>query len=356
MSVDAQAPVLDVRGLHVRVKARDGWVYAVNGVDLTVQAGEIIAVVGESGSGKSMTALAIMRLLPQRSAEIDGEIMFLGTDVLKLSPGAMRQLRGKQVAMLFQDPGTALDPVRRVGGQISETITTHLGVGRTEANAMSASLLGSVGIFSPAETMRRYPHELSGGMRQRSLIAIALGLNPRLLIADEPTTALDATIQAQVLDLLEDMTRRSQTAMMLITHDLAVAAKVASRILVMYAGTIVEAGPTEELLQRPCHPYTLALLRSVPRMEGEAAALTPIDGSPPDGRRPPHNCPFAPRCPWRLQSCWQERPPLVPPAATIGVITRTVACFNPPTELEVALGRPEREGFIRAPRPGAAPR
>ena len=348
------APVLAVRDLHVRLKTREGWVYAVNGIDFSAQAGETVAVVGESGSGKSVTALSIMRLLPRSIAEVSGAIVFEDTDVLKVSEAAMRRLRGKQLSILFQDPATALNPVRRIGGQISEALTTHLGVSRSEANARSASLLGSVGIFSPTQTMRRYPHELSGGMRQRSLIAMALGLNPRLLIADEPTTALDATIQAQVLDLLKEMTRKSDTAMILITHDLAVAATVASRVLVMYGGTIVESAPTEELLRRPCHPYTLALLRSVPRLEGDVGTLQAIAGSPPDGRLPLQHCPFAPRCRWRLDVCWLEVPPLAPPTVKMATAVRAAACFNQPMDAEVAAGKPERPGFTPARPPHGA--
>lgn len=349
-------PVLEVRQLRVRLKTRGGWIHAVNGIDFAVQPGEAIAVVGESGSGKSVTAMSIMRLLPGATAEISGEILFQGSDVLKLSERSMRRLRGKDLAVVFQDPATALNPVRKVGGQISEIMTTHLGIRRAEADEKTASILSSVGIFSPATYMRRYPHELSGGMRQRSVIAMGLSLDPRLLIADEPTTALDATIQAQVLTLIKDMTVRSQTALMLITHDLAVAATVAPRILVMYSGTIVETGPTQELLTRPRHPYTVALLRSVPRLKGETAALTHIEGSPPEGRQAPLWCPFGPRCHWRVERCWRELPVLAAPTSDGGLSPRLVACFNQPTKDEVLSGASGRVGFTPAPRPeGSAP-
>jgi oligopeptide transport system ATP-binding protein len=371
MAIASDRPaLLEVKDLQVRLRGRGGWIYAVNGIDLVMHRGETLALVGESGSGKSMTALAIVRLLPKRTAVVEGTVLFDGTDVLKEPENSMRRLRGSQLAMLFQDPSTALDPVRRIGGQVAEGMLTHLQVTRSEAAQRSAALLGQVGIFNPKETMRRYPHELSGGMRQRALIAAVLGLKPRLLIADEPTTALDATIQAQVLDLLQDMTKDSGAALLLITHDLAVAATISVRAAVMYAGTIVETAGTGELMRRPFHPYTLALLKSVPRLASGADVLVSIQGSPPDGRLPITNCPFAPRCRWRLERCWLEVPPLEPPERRARASgheaqrpgsepagaspARLVACFNPPTEDEIESGTPQRPGFVPAQRPEQA--
>ncbi len=334
--------LLSVRDLRVRFHTPDGPVFAVNGVSLDVDAGETLGLVGESGCGKSVTSLALLRLLPSGPAcEIDGRILFDGTNVRALPDPAMRSLRGRDLAMVFQDPMTSLNPVLTIGEQLTETIRAHRRIGRTQARAQAVELLEQVGIPRPAEQLHRYPHEFSGGMRQRVLIAIAVALAPKLLIADEPTTALDVTIQAQVLELLAMLTAGSGMAAILITHDLGVIARMAQRMSVMYAGFIVESGPTRTLFAQPRHPYLVGLLGSVPRLDvddGKAGALAPIEGAPPDLSHEPHGCPFAPRCERRLSVCAHLMPPLVPgddaaddgrAVATGPRATHLVACHNP---------------------------
>ena len=348
-----ERPLLEVRDLRVRFTLLDGTVFAVNGVSLHLERGETLGLVGESGSGKSVTSLALMRLLPpQPAAHVSGEIVFDGRDLASLPEKQMRAMRGRDLAMVFQDPMTSLNPVLRIGEQIEETIRAHREVDPATAHARAAELLRLVGIPNADGQLERYPHEFSGGMRQRVMIAMALALEPKLLIADEPTTALDVTIQAQVLELLKKLTADEGTAVILITHDLGVVARMTRRVAVMYAGKVVESAPTADLFASPRHPYTVGLLHSIPRLEGEVGALRPIEGSPPDLRTEPSGCPFAPRCPWRLDVCWERMPDLDPVSLGDGTADdHRVACHNPVTADEVELARPNRAGFEPAPAP-----
>jgi oligopeptide/dipeptide ABC transporter ATP-binding protein len=352
-------PLLDVQDLVVRFRTHEGTVHAVNGVTFELQPGETLGLVGESGCGKSVTSLAIMRLLPKPAGRIErGRVSFDGTDLVTLPEAEMRDMRGKEIAMIFQDPMTSLNPVLTVEEQMVETIRAHRNVAAEEARKRAIELLAMVGIPQPETRLRSYPHQFSGGMRQRVMIAMALALEPKLMIADEPTTALDVTIQAQVLDLLRRLTEETQTAVILITHDLGVVAGMTQRINVMYAGFIVETATTADLFDRPSHPYTVGLLHSIPRLdEDRPSALVPIEGAPPDQRREPVGCPFAPRCAWRLEVCWREMPPLVPIDHGVPVVasgpdaTHRAACHNPPTPDEVEGGQPVRPGFVPAPPP-----
>ena len=338
----------------MRFRTEDGFVYAVNGVNLELDAGETVGLVGESGSGKSVTSLAVIGLLPKPAGRVErGEILFEGRDVTKLRESELREIRGKDIAMVFQDPMTSLNPVLTIEEQIVETIAAHRKVTAREARARAVELLGLVGIPRPEEHLRRYPHQYSGGMRQRVMIAIALALEPKLLIADEPTTALDVTIQAQILELLEQLTAESGTAVLLISHDLGIVARTTRRIAVMYAGFVVESAPTGELFAGPRHPYTVGLLRSIPRLDADPEAeLSPIEGAPPDQRNEPVACPFAPRCAWRVETCWRAMPPLAAVSGSTG--EHLAACFNPVSQDEAALGRPDRPGFAAAPDPAGA--
>jgi oligopeptide transport system ATP-binding protein len=331
----------------------------VNGVSFDLEQGETLGFVGESGSGKTVTSLAITRLLPQRGALIDGgPVLFAGRDVLALDERALRRLRGEEISMVFQDPLTSLNPVLTIEEQVVESIQAHRRVERADARRRAIQLLGMVGIPAPASQLRRYPHHLSGGMRQRVMIASALALEPKLLIADEPTTALDVTIQAQVLELLRDLTGRAGTSVILITHDLGVIAGMTKRVNVMYAGYIVETGTTHDLFSAAAHPYTVGLLHSIPRVDQRShERLIPIQGVPPDSSKPTVGCPFAPRCAWRLPICWVENPPLAPTTSG-ALVTATgpdashqTACHNPPTAEEASAGMPLRAGFIAAPAP-----
>ena len=349
------ASLLDVRDLRVRFRMVDGTIFAVNGVSLHLDRGETLGLVGESGSGKSVTSLALMRLLPpQPAAEVSGAIVFDGRDISSLPEKQMRSIRGRDIAMVFQDPMTSLNPVLRIGEQVEETIRAHREVDSAGARARAAELLRLVGIADAERQLERYPHEFSGGMRQRVMIAMALALEPKLLIADEPTTALDVTIQAQVLELLKQLTTETGTAVILITHDLGVVARMTRRVAVMYAGKVVESAPTGELFANPKHPYTVGLLHSIPRLDGEVGMLRPIEGSPPDLRTEPMGCPFAPRCAWRLDVCWEQMPDLLPLGSMAGSAPEhLVACHDPVTPPEVELARPDRPGFEAAPPPRA---
>jgi oligopeptide transport system ATP-binding protein len=355
-------PLLSVEDLVVRFATHEGTVHAVNGTSFELDAGETLGLVGESGCGKSVTNLAIMRLLPKPAGRIEsGRVMFDNQDLVTLSESEMRGLRGREIAMIFQDPMTSLNPVLTIEEQLVETIRAHRNVSREGARARAVELLGMVGIPEPESRLRSYPHTFSGGMRQRVMIAMALALTPQLLIADEPTTALDVTIQAQVLELLQRLTKESGTAVILITHDLGVVAGITQRVNVMYAGFIVETATTAELFAHPSHPYTVGLLHSIPRFdEREHGELIPIEGAPPDQRQAPIGCPFAPRCAWRLPVCWSTNPALVAvhPGERIvrtgPAATHQVACHNPPTATEASSGRPLREGFQAAPPPGEA--
>jgi oligopeptide/dipeptide ABC transporter ATP-binding protein len=304
---------LTVEDLAVEFRTEDGIARALDGVSFTVEAGETVAIVGESGSGKSVTALAVLGLLRRPPARIvRGSVRFRDRELLGLSRTELRKIRGKDAAMVFQDPMTALNPVQRVGKQIAEAIRLHSPVSKQHAMARAVDLLGLVGMAQPATRARQYPHEFSGGMRQRAMIAMAIANDPALLIADEPTTALDVTIQAQVLSLLRTAQQETGAATVLITHDLGVVAEMAERVLVMYAGRIVEQADVRSLFASPRHPYTVGLLNSIPRLDVESQALTPIPGSPPSLLAPPPGCPFAPRCTLRQgrAECVAERPVL----------------------------------------------
>ena len=355
-------PVLRVRDLAVRFDSGRNVVHAVNGVSLELEAGGALGLVGESGSGKSVTSLAILRLLPRHTARVGGEVWFGGRDLIQLDDKEMRGLRGKEISLVPQDPMSGLNPVLTIGEQVTETIRAHEDVRRGEARRQAAELLAAVGIPQPGDQLGRYPHQFSGGMRQRVLIAIALALRPTLLIADEPTTALDVTVQAQVLELLHELTVERGTAILLISHDLGIMARMTRRIAVMYAGHVVESAPTPEVFARPHHPYTVGLLRSIPRIADVGRPLTHIAGAPPDAGRLAPGCPFAPRCAWALEACWEQMPPLTPLEAALaageprpGADAHLLACHNPVTPREADAGEPLRPGFRPAPPPGHGP-
>lgn len=306
-------PLLKVRNLSTYFFTEDGVVRAVDGVSLDIHRGEIVGLVGESGCGKTVTALSIMRLIPSPPGRIvSGEIWFEGVDLLKLDDDGIRSIRGHKIAMVFQEPMTSLNPVLTIGRQLTEPLEVHLKMEPRQARARAIELLEMVGIPEPHKRIDSYPHQFSGGMRQRVMIAMALACSPRLLLADEPTTALDVTIQAQILELMTQLTRELGTAVLIITHNLGVVARYAQRVYVMYAGKVVETAPAMELYHRPHHPYTLGLLRSVPRLDqGRKARLEPIEGFPPDMVHIPPGCAFHPRCPFRTERCQVEGPPLV---------------------------------------------
>lgn len=310
--------LLEVKNLNTRFYTQDGVVNAVNDVSFTLDEGETLAVVGESGSGKSVTMLSVMRLIASPPGRItSGEIVFDGRDLLKLDDDEIRQVRGNRIAMIFQDPMTSLNPVLTINQQISEVLQLHLGMDKAAAKRRAVELLERVNIPEAARRIDDYPHQFSGGMRQRVMIAMMLAANPQLLIADEPTTALDVTISAQILDLVRRLKREVGMAVIWITHDLGVVAGVADRVIVMYAGRIVEQAPVGELYANPKHPYTLGLLKSIPRLdESRKEKLEPIEGLPPDLVNYPVGCPFAPRCPYVIQKCLEERPPLSPTIST----------------------------------------
>ena len=303
--------LLSVRNLKTSFFTHVGEVKAVRGISFDVNQGEVLGIVGESGSGKSVTSLSIMGLLQHPGRVVDGEIFFQDQDILSYGKRRMRRVRGKEIAMIFQDPMTSLNPVYTVGNQIMEMIQEHEDIGKGEAKRRAIEMLRMVGIPSPEKRIHNYPHEFSGGMRQRAMIAVALACNPGLLIADEPTTALDVTIQAQVLDLMKNIREKTNAAIMIITHDLGVVANMAERVLVMYAGKIVEAGTLDDIYYRSEHPYTWGLLRSIPRLDQDKEVkLASIDGTPPDLFKPPAGCPFADRCDYAMQIC-KEQPPEV---------------------------------------------
>jgi oligopeptide/dipeptide ABC transporter ATP-binding protein len=305
------AEVLRIDQLRVYFSTRLGDVRAVDGVDLTIRKGETVGLVGESGSGKSVTARSIMRLVPMPPGRYaGGSINFQGLDLLSLDDANMRELRGGRIGMIFQDPMTFLNPVYTAGEQVAEAIRLHQRVSRSEARIRTIELFRTVGIPSPEERYGAYPHQLSGGMRQRVMIAIALSSQPELLIADEPTTALDVTIQAQILDLLLGLQQQLGMSVLLITHDLGVVAETCDRVAVMYAGQIVEEGPVETIFEQPEHPYTIGLINAIPRADLEGASPEPIPGSPPDLVSPPAGCRFHPRCPYAEPLCREVAPEL----------------------------------------------
>lgn len=304
--------LLQVDELHTRFATAKGLVRAVEGVSLSLERGRTLGIVGESGSGKSVLIRSIMRLMPKRNVHHDGEVRYEGKEILALPPRRVRDLWGTEMAMIFQDPMTSLNPVLRVGRQITEGMRFHLGMDKKTSSSNALSLLQAVGIPEPERRLRQYPHELSGGMRQRIMIAIALACGPKLLFADEPTTALDVTVQAQILNLLQDQQQQRDMAMILVTHDMGVVAGRADEIAVMYAGRIVEQAPTSKLFANVQMPYTEALLQSIPKLDAPThTRLAAIPGRPPDLINPPDGCRFAPRCSYAQDRCWAEEPPLV---------------------------------------------
>src|SRR5690242_9584418 len=334
------APLLDVRDLHTEFRTGAGTVRAVDGISYAVEPGETVAVVGESGSGKSVGALSILRLIPNPPGRIiGGEVMFNGRDLMKLSEEEMRQVRGGEIGMVFQEPMTSLNPVLSIGRQITETIEQHRGADSAAAHRRAVELLGLVGIADAERRLRQYPHQLSGGMRQRIMIAIALACDPKLIIADEPTTALDVTIQAQILELMQRLTRQLGVALIIITHNLGVVARYAHRVNVMYAGRIVESGSAAALYHDPRHPYTMALLHSVPRLDRpRQARLDPLDGPPPDLTRLDGGCSFRPRCRFAIEACAESRPAL----QRAGNGQHFAACFRS-SEIAIETERAPRQ-------------
>jgi peptide/nickel transport system ATP-binding protein len=306
--VAAAPSLLEVDDLHVQFQTSRGIVRAVEGLSFHVDPGEVVAIVGESGSGKSVSALSIMRLLPRLTGRIPkGRVMFNGRNLLMLSEEEMRELRGREISMIFQEPMTSLNPILTIGLQITEPLTIHLGMTAEEARARAIELLGLVGIPDPARRLEQYPHQFSGGMRQRVMIAIGLACNPKLIIADEPTTALDVTIQAQILELMKELSRKLNIALIVITHNLGVVARYADRVIVMYASRLVEEGDADDVFHRPRHPYSMGLLRSVPRLDRPRGdKLETIEGLPPNAASPPPGCRFAPRCPYKIAICDTE--------------------------------------------------
>ena len=322
---ERREPLLLVEDLRVEFWTRRGTVHAVNGISFDIAAGETLGIVGESGCGKSVTSLALLGLLARAGRVTSGTARFGGRDLLKLSDRELRRVRGKEIAMIFQDPMTSLNPVLTIGRQIREALQTHFGMRKRESEERSAELLDRVGIPGAKARADDYPHQFSGGMRQRAMIAMALACKPKLLIADEPTTALDVTIQAQILDLLRELVREENAALMLITHDLGVVAGMCERVNVMYGGMFMETAPVLELFARPRHPYTLGLLQSIPRLDASRRAqLQPIEGRPRDMLSAPTACPFQPRCRYEVEASRLEVPPLL--EAEPG---HFVACFNP---------------------------
>ncbi len=304
--------LLEVRGLSVRFRTIAGPVNAVNELDLTIRAGEIVGLVGESGSGKSVSSRAIMGLLPPRTSTVEGSIRLEGDELVGLPESQYRRVRGERVAMIFQDPLTALDPLYRAGEQVAEALRFHFGLSRPDARTRVIGLFAAVGLTDPASVVERYPHELSGGMRQRVMIAMALAGEPELLIADEPTTALDVTVQAQILELMRSLVRDRNMALLLITHDLGVVRELCERAVVLYAGRVVEEAPVAQLLSTPHHPYTSGLRASIPSILERRRRLPQIQGTPPDPATLPPGCPFAPRCPAAVERCHIEIPALLP--------------------------------------------
>jgi oligopeptide/dipeptide ABC transporter ATP-binding protein len=318
-------PLLELRGLSTHYESARGTrvTRAVDDVSLSLARGTTLGIVGESGSGKSTLALSIMRLLPPAARIVGGAIRFAGEDLLQKSPGEMRAIRGKRIAMILQDPMASLNPLFTIGDQIAESLRVHEGASRASAWSRARGLLEAVRISAPAARMTEFPHQMSGGMRQRIVGAIAVACEPQLLIADEPTTSLDLTIQAQYLSLLRDLQRAHHLTMIFITHNLGIVAKMCDTVAVMYAGRVVETGPIREVFNRPAHPYTRALLDSVPRLtNGAAARLPAIDGQPPDPSAPPAGCAFHPRCPQVRPRCREEAPPSTP----VG-IAQTARCW-----------------------------
>lgn len=306
------AKLLEIENLRTQFFTSEGVVKAVDDVSYDVEEGETVGIVGESGCGKSVSALSVLRLIPWPPGRVvGGSIRFMGKDLRKLSDAEIRTVRGRQIAMVFQEPMTSLNPVLSIGLQLTETLQHHLGMTRERADVRAVDLLDMVGISDPERRLKQYPHHFSGGMRQRVMIALALSCEPKLIIADEPTTALDVTIQAQILQLMKDLSNRMGVALMIITHNLGVIARYADRVNVMYAGKIVEEGTAKQIYHNPKHPYTIGLLASVPRMDRHRGKrLVPIDGQPPDLTKLDNGCAYRPRCRWAFDKCAQAIPPL----------------------------------------------
>jgi oligopeptide/dipeptide ABC transporter ATP-binding protein len=304
------APLLDIRNLQTFFFTPAGLIKAINGIDLSLAAGETLALVGESGCGKSMTALSLLRLVPEPGRIVGGDIHFAGRDLLRMPLEEMRRVRGNRIGMVFQEPMTSLNPVLRIGEQVAEVLRLHLGYDHGTAAGEAVQMLARVGLPAPADRARDYPHQLSGGMRQRVMIAMALACNPNILIADEPTTALDVTIQAQIMALLADCKAERGMATLLITHDLGIVAQHADRVAIMYAGRIMESAPVRALFAEPSHPYTRGLLACVPTLGDKRRRLTPIEGTIPSAGQFPEGCPFLDRCPEAFAPCRGELPPL----------------------------------------------
>ena len=324
MSANGDA-LLRVEDLHVRFGTERGVVHAVNGISFDIRPGETLGIVGESGCGKSVTSLAILGILARNGRVTQGRALFEGQDLVQMDDAELRKIRGKEIAMIFQDPMTSLNPVLTIGRQIREALETHFGMERKAADARATELLDQVGIPSAKMRLKDYPHQFSGGMRQRAMIAMALACEPKLLIADEPTTALDVTIQAQILAVLRELVREHRTALVMITHDLGVVAGMCERVNVMYGGLFMETGSAEAIFGTPRHPYTLGLLQSVPRLDAaRRERLKPIEGNPRDMLTAPQECPFAPRCRYEVEQSRQQVPPLVEIEPG-----HFVACFNP---------------------------
>ena len=305
--------ILDVQGLETTFRTPDGVVHAVNGVSFGLLEGETLGVVGESGCGKSVTMLSVLGLIPSPPGKVEaGKAIFAGQDLIKMSKEEIRHVRGAQIGMVFQDPMTSLNPVLTIGRQLEEPLMLHIGMTKSQARERAAELLSMVGIPNAKDRLNDFPHQYSGGMRQRVMIAMALSCSPQILIADEPTTALDVTIQAQITDLVKRLRDELGMAIIWITHDLGVVASLAQRVLVMYGGYIIEEAPVKELYANPEHPYTIGLLGSLPRVdEKERTKLFSIEGQPPVLFQKPESCPFAPRCKWAQEHCWKENPPLL---------------------------------------------
>jgi len=344
-------PMLEVNNLKTHFKTRDGLVKAVDGVSFSLEPGEVLGIVGESGSGKSVTAMSLMQLNPKPPAfHPEGEVLFEGRDLLKVPEREMQKLRGNDIAMIFQDPMTSLNPVFTVGNQISESVRIHQGVSRREAKRRAVQVLKDVGIANPERRADEYPHQFSGGMRQRAMIAMALSSEPKVLIADEPTMALDVTIQAQILELMVDLQQKYGTAIIMITHDLGVVAQLADKVMVMYAGRAVEQGTTDEAFYDPLMPYTWSLLRSIPRLDtaGEVRLL-PVKGSPPSLIFLPSGCNFSPRCPFVKDECRE-----VDPALEEKKPGHSAACILSVEELEERKRRADERLGVGAAEAGEA--
>lgn len=319
-------PALSVRDLGVRYRGKDETIYALQGVSFDLAPGRVLALVGESGSGKTTAALALLRLLPTQGEVTSGQVLFEGRDLLQTSDQDLRQVRGRRAAIIFQDPVAGLNPVLTIGEQVAETLRSHGGMDRKQARQAALDLLRGVGLAEPDRVSRAYPFQLSGGMCQRVMVAMATALNPSILLADEPTSSLDVTVQAQILYQLDELRRERQTAILLITHDFGVVAHMADEVAVIYAGRIVEHGSTEQVMLQPLHPYTAALIAATPRLDGDRGPLRGIPGNSPDLVAPSEHCPFAPRCGKAVNRCRAEPPPLLEPAD--GDAAHVVACYN----------------------------